>query len=252
MMSDNESPSQSQPERGLQIFSMQHQPGNAWFAEEPDLKEEKAQTWKSQVLISSSKSQYAYLGPIDKTESNEVKAYFPHDKKNPPLIFTKNPDEPYDLNYLDTRVFRATPRINKVEDYIAWLDRMEKHKCNFWKDLGIFNLIQLSRQGHMYQKHMLLAALHLWNSSTSSLHLKCGMLTPTLLDVAAITGLKPTSETFDPSACESVITFDFNKATSGHYIKVQHKPDDKEVLDDEHIAFLTYWLSMFFAQDPFR
>jgi len=71
------------------------------------------------------------------------------------------------------------------------------------------------------------------------------MLTPTLLDVAAITGLKPTGETFDPSKCKSFVIFDFIKASCGPYIKLQHKPQDKTFLDDEHIAFLTYWLSMY-------
>lgn len=47
-------------------------------------------------------------------------------------------------------------------------------------------------------------------------------ITPTLLDVAAITGLKPIGETFDPSKCKSVITFDFTWATYGTYIKQQH------------------------------
>jgi len=65
---------------------------------------------------------------------------------------------------------------------------------------------------------MLLAALHFWNTWTNSLHLKCGMFTPTLLDVAAITGLKPTGEIFDRDSCESNITFDFDRATYGNYI----------------------------------
>jgi len=92
---------------------------------------------------------------------------------------------------------------------------------------------------------MILAALHFWNSSTSSLHLKCGMLTSTLLDIAAITGLKPTGETFDPSKCKSVVTFNFVKATCGPYVKHQRKPHTKEVSDDEHIDFLTHWLSIY-------
>jgi hypothetical protein len=71
------------------------------------------------------------------------------------------------------------------------------------------------------------------------------MITPTVLDVAAITGLKPTGETFDPIKSKSVVTFDFFRATYGTYFKKKHKPHDKEVSDDEHIAFLTYWLSMY-------
>jgi len=61
-----------------------------------------------------------------------------------------------------------------------------------------------------------------------------------LLDVAAIIGLKPTGETFDPSKSKSIVTFDFLRATCGPYIKQQHKPHDEEVSNNEHIAFLTY------------
>jgi len=48
--------SQSQLERGLLNFSAPTQTRNAWFTEEPDLKEEIAQIWKSQVLIPHSNS----------------------------------------------------------------------------------------------------------------------------------------------------------------------------------------------------
>jgi len=92
---------------------------------------------------------------------------------------------------------------------------------------------------------MLLAALHFWDSSANSLHLKCGMLTPTLLDVSAITRLKPTGENFDPSKGKSSVNFDFIKAACDPYINNHHKPHDETVSDDEHIAFLTYWLSMY-------
>jgi len=74
---------------------------------------------------------------------------------------------------------------------------------------------------------MLLAALHFWNTSISSLHLKCGMLTPILLYVAAKIGLKPTCETFESNNFESDLTFDFDKATFGNYIIDQHNLYDE-------------------------
>jgi len=42
MTNNVDRPLQSPPKRGLQKMSVQYQPGNAWFAEEPDLKEENA------------------------------------------------------------------------------------------------------------------------------------------------------------------------------------------------------------------
>jgi len=92
---------------------------------------------------------------------------------------------------------------------------------------------------------MLLVALHFWDISTNNLHLKCGMFTPTLLDVAAITRLKPTGETFDLDNCVLDIAFDYRIATFDNYIIDHHDTDTEEVYDEEHIAFLTLWLSMY-------
>jgi len=92
---------------------------------------------------------------------------------------------------------------------------------------------------------MLIAALHFWNASTSSLHHKCGMLTPTLLDVAAITGLKHIGETFDPDNFSSNLHFEFTRALFGLYIKDHHETETDDVTNEEHIAFLTFWLSLY-------
>jgi len=71
--------------------------------------------------------------------------------------------------------------------------------------MRIFDLIQLSRKGPKYHSDMIIAALHFWNPSTCSLHLKRGMLTPTLLDVAGLTGLKPVGQIFDPDSYVSAL-----------------------------------------------
>jgi len=71
------------------------------------------------------------------------------------------------------------------------------------------------------------------------------MFTPTLLDVAAITGLKPTGDIFDPDICESNITFYFKRATFDNYITDHHNTKTKDVSDEEHVSFLTLWLSMY-------
>lgn len=66
------------------------------------------------------------------------------------------------------------------------------------------------------------------------------MLTPTLLDVAAISGLRPTGQTFDPKGYASEISFDFIKFAYGIFIQEHHNTTSAEVTDEEHIAFLTY------------
>ncbi|PNX75439.1 hypothetical protein L195_g031375 [Trifolium pratense] len=58
---------------------------------------------------------------------------------------------------------------------------------------------QLSRTGLKYQQEMIIVVLHFFESSTNTFHFECGMMTPTLFDVAAITGLLPIGDTYDPA-----------------------------------------------------
>jgi hypothetical protein len=67
---------------------------------------------------------------------------------------------------------------------------------------------------------------------------------PTLLDVAAITGFSPLGETFDPNFLTKN-TFSFNRASLQNYIEDHHDQDSAEVSDEEHITFLTLWLSYY-------
>ncbi|KAI5383834.1 hypothetical protein KIW84_070987 [Lathyrus oleraceus] len=72
------------------------------------------------------------------------------------------------------------------------------------------------------------------------------MMTPTLFDVAAIGGLPPTGETFDPyQDCENLIDLNVKNASFSTYINLYHA-DGEEVSDIEHIEFLGLWLSKFF------
>ncbi|CAJ2642321.1 unnamed protein product [Trifolium pratense] len=91
---------------------------------------------------------------------------------------------------------------------------------------------------------MIIAALHFFESSTNTFHFECGMMTPTLLDVAAITGLSPLGDTYDPCKASDTIKFDFRNKSYSKYIVENRKTSD-EVSDEEHVAFLTLWLSQY-------
>jgi hypothetical protein len=74
------------------------------------------------------------------------------------------------------------------------------------------------------------------------------MITPTLLDIASITSLKPTGEVFD---CETIAPIslrfdvgDSRKPTYNNFID-HHATSSGPVTDEEHVAFLTLWLSRF-------
>jgi len=243
-MTNPEGSSSQLPTRDEPInFSKEIPVGSLQFMEEPKVKEAEEKIWKSQVILPCPNSPHAFLGPLPDNKENKEKfsAIFPSSAKRPPLIFTKGP---YDLSFLKSK-FRTEPKHENNEEYISWLGKVERRKGQIWKDIGIFDLIQLSRQGPKYHNEMIIAALHFWNPSNNSLHLKYGMLTPTLLDVSGLIGLKPTGQSFDLDSHDSEISFDFTRLAYDNFIKDQRVATSVEISDKEHISFLTYWLSMY-------
>lgn len=105
-------------------------------------------------------------------------------------------------------------------------------------------MIQLSKVGPGYSQAMLIASLYFWDSTHNTFHLPCGLMTPTLFDIAAITSLRPTGETYDPNfMAEDTIGFDCNQATFTNYITDYHKKDIEDVSSIYHIVFFALWLS---------
>lgn len=97
--------------------------------------------------------------------------------------------------------------------------------------------------GPPYYQNMLVAALYFWESSTNTFQLPCGMVTPTLFDIAAITGLRPTDDNLEPNGRdEDTINFNTKRASFGKYIKTHQKNNTVEVSDKENFTFLALWL----------
>lgn len=115
-----------------------------------------------------------------------------------------------------------------------------------WKSKGIYDLIQLLRYGLPYCQNMMVSSFYFWESTTNTFQLPCGMVTPTLFDIATIIGLRPTGENFDPNESDKdTINFNINCAIFGKYIEDYHVTNIDEIFDEEHITFLALWLSRF-------
>lgn len=70
------------------------------------------------------------------------------------------------------------------------------------------------------------------------------MVTPTLFDIAAITGLKPNGNTYDPDVeSDDSIAFSTSRAAYSNHITHYHDKDTDTVSDVEHITLLALWLS---------
>ena len=242
--------------------------GNQQYVPEPPNEREKECIYKSQVLIPVLVSGicHAMLGPLPNPDikPDRLKEFFPtyfHTKpigagvKPQPQEKTVEQIDPQsstddgelNLTYLNyARIFRTCPWSKDPSDYLSWLDKVEKIKGDFWKEIGIFDLIQLSRVGPNICPNMLLASLYFWDSTYNTFHLPCGMVTPTLFDAAAIVGLRPNGIDFDPTNLnEDSIAFDASFAPYSLFMSHYHDKDTTEVSDVEHIAFLTLWLSKY-------
>ncbi|KAK2361529.1 Aminotransferase, plant mobile domain family protein [Trifolium repens] len=215
---------------------------------EPSGSEAERKIWTAQLMIpfSVKKDDYAFCGPYpphSEVISKEVNDLFPKYVTCGPRIFES---EPYNFGYLENsiKLFRAAP-YTAHRDYIPWLDRVEKAYKETWETYGIYPMIQFSRTGPKYKPELLIAALHFYEKSTNTFQFKCGMLTPTLLDVAAITGLKPIGDHFDPTKTGDKVELNYKENTFSKYIAENMGKAGEEVSIEEHVAFLTLWLSHF-------
>lgn len=90
----------------------------------------------------------------------------------------------YDMSFKSSSfcVFHSAP-YTKQKYYIWWLNKLESKKAKVWKKQCLFDLIQLFRVSPMYTTILGKLDKHL----------------PTLLDVASITGIRPTIDIFYPT-----------------------------------------------------
>ncbi|CAJ2642239.1 unnamed protein product [Trifolium pratense] len=122
-------------------------------------------------------------------------------------------------------------------DKEKWFEAMQEERSSLHEK-------NTFKTGLKYHQEMIIAALHFFEYSTSTFHFECGMMTPTLLDVAAITGLSPLGDTYDPSKNSDTIKFDFRNKSYSKYI-LENRKTDNEVSAEGHVAFLTLWLSQY-------
>ncbi|XP_058787635.1 uncharacterized protein LOC131661987 [Vicia villosa] len=229
------------------IMSREEEEQGLDFVPQPNLTEAKAIIWQNQMLIPFQITDrlMAFSGPLPdhRYHPEQTTGFFPCFQTTMPVAFDK--PRPLDLKFMDPslRVFRSTPAPGNKE-YLAWLNKVQAKKQQRWEELGIFDAIQLSRTGHRVCPPMLLASIFFWEGSTNTFHFPCGMMTPTLFDVATITGLSPLGEIFDPTL-PTEMNFNFTNATITKYMQDHYDKSTEEVSDEEHVAFLTYWLSYY-------
>lgn len=205
------------------------------------MEKEKTIIWTSQVLIpfSISGSVHAFLGPLPKSSTKPVKLnkFFPCLPYCKPRAFE---DKIFELGIIDS----PSLCIMFFSFYQQWslfqlVKQNEKEERTNLERSRHFYLIQLLRTGPKYNNNMPISTFYFGEILTNEFHLHCRMITPTLFNVTAITGLRPTVDIFDHTLKNYIKpNFSFTHASFNPYIQV-HYDQTEEVSDYEHIAFLT-------------
>ncbi|QHN80537.1 uncharacterized protein DS421_20g679040 [Arachis hypogaea] len=91
---------------------------------------------------------------------------------------------------------------------------------------------------------MIGAVTYFWNRTTNNFHLPCGMIGMSLLDVAAITGLPINFSDCTPDM-QPERHYNIVLSTSySEFIAQNMGVEGTVVTNDEHVAFLFYWLNV--------
>nr|KYP46845.1 hypothetical protein KK1_031548 [Cajanus cajan] len=189
---------------------------------------------------------HAFLGPfVGQNKKKFGNTLLPEDSSTLPFIHSSKID--LSLFKDTTKIFRAFPPVKNR--HLEWLLRVEKEMSSSWVETGIFEFIQLAKFDlHLFDPQMLLSAIFFWNRETRAFEFPCGFVGPTLLDIAAITGLTPLGDRFHPDVFEDEISMNelsitWDKKTYLAFINAHVEQPGTPVSPSEHIAFLMYWLS---------
>lgn len=199
------------------------------------------------VPSTSSSSTDYILGPcVEASESpSELASRYPLDEGEELLLHSLQPEL-----FKNDRPFRLWPVANV--NWVNWVNRVEKEKCELWRSIGIYEAIQLSKVDIPKEKNLLYAALCFWSSSHNAFHFRFGMMSPTVVDIVALTGFRSHGD--EASAVRSVgneSNYVFPRSKEGEEILTYGKfleasmGKTSVVTEHEHISLLIMWLSKF-------
>ncbi|KAM1211257.1 hypothetical protein ACFX2G_003020 [Malus domestica] len=91
---------------------------------------------------------------------------------------------------------RCFPLMND-EAWVKWINELEPIFKRKWMNNGIYELIMLSKTTVVVKPELLTIALIFWNSGTNIFDFRMGPMSPTILDMAQVFGLRPSGRIVD-------------------------------------------------------
>ena len=200
---------------------------------------------REQILIPrSDREGQFFLGPMGSEDPSD-------------FINAETNRVPYKTATIDLKIwknaFRSWPsQMVKVEPgWNEWFHRVQKPYREMWAQMGIEQCLDLSTVDYGKDTSLLTAASYFWSDSLNAFMFSNGPMTPTLLDVKMLTGLKIDS-TVNPAKLRDYVPKHqlIGKIQGGWsgYIKEHMKTG--AVSHREHSAFLLMWLDRFVFCGP--
>ncbi|XP_049407861.1 uncharacterized protein LOC125871313 [Solanum stenotomum] len=180
------------------------------------------------------------LGPCFKNVfTTELSPHYPLAEGEKLLLHSAEPD------WFKDKTLRSWPNVSGM--WIDWVDRVEKAKWEVWKSADIYDAIQLSKHDIPLDKNLLYAALCYWSISTNSFHFRFGMMGPTVLDIVALTGLRPHGEDVSvplgmAKSARDLPEYKKIKECLTYCKFLDMSMGAMAVTEEEHISFLVMWL----------
>ncbi|XP_050113946.1 uncharacterized protein LOC126592277 [Malus sylvestris] len=81
--------------------------------------------------------------------------------------------------------------------WAQWVDELEPSFKQKWMSNGIYELIMLSKISVISKPELVTSALLFWNTGTNTFDFRMGLMSPTILDMAQVFGLRPSGRTVD-------------------------------------------------------
>ncbi|KAM1433285.1 hypothetical protein ACFX13_015579 [Malus domestica] len=85
---------------------------------------------------------------------------------------------------------RGFPLMNDPA-WVQWINELELIFKRKWMKNGIYELIMLSKTTVVAKSELLTTTLLFWNSGTNTFDFRMGPMSPTILDMAQVFGLRP-------------------------------------------------------------
>ncbi|KAK1645770.1 hypothetical protein QYE76_063575 [Lolium multiflorum] len=145
---------------------------------------------------------------------------------------------------------RAWP--NPPEGWVPWYNRVSKTHYATWESIGIADALSLSLSPLEKNENILKTIGYFWSDALNCFMFGHGPMTPTLLDVAMITGLdiaSPSPSAFKLPKVPFTLSSKKECTSWGAYLN-RYMKTKGPVTEREHTAFLNFWLEHFIFCGP--